>query len=220
MRSGHSRIPVIGENVDDILGVVYLKDLVPYADRSRKVRVREAMRPAVFMPDSKPLDSLLDEMQRRRNHMAVLVDEYGGIAGLVTIEDVLEEIVGEIADEYDIDETPPIQNLGGGRYRVSARLSVEDLGELYGLEIEEEDVDTVGGLMARTRPCAAARFEGRGARAGAARRGPRGCAGADAGAHRGGAQGDRKGRGREIQRRQPQWQAQGQWIGAGDPGRS
>ncbi|WP_069164338.1 hemolysin family protein [Nocardia altamirensis] len=148
VRSGHSRIPVIGENVDDILGVVYLKDLVPYAERSRKVLVGEVMRPAVFMPDSKPLDSLLDEMQRRRNHMALLVDEYGGIAGLVTIEDVLEEIVGEIADEYDIDETPPIEDLGDGRYRVSARLPVEDLGELYGLDIEEEDVDTVGGLMA------------------------------------------------------------------------
>ncbi|WP_433194055.1 hemolysin family protein [Nocardia sp. CA-107356] len=148
VRSGHSRIPVVGENVDDILGVVYLKDLVPYADRSRKVQVRDAMRPAVFMPDSKPLDSLLDEMQRRRNHMALLVDEYGGIAGLVTIEDVLEEIVGEIADEYDTDETPPIEDLGEGRYRVSARLSVDDLAELYGLEIEEEDVDTVGGLLA------------------------------------------------------------------------
>lgn len=148
VRSGHSRIPVIGENVDDIRGVVYLKDLVPFAERSRKVRVREVMRPAVFMPDSKPLDSLLDEMQRRRNHMALLVDEYGGIAGLVTIEDVLEEIVGEIADEYDVDETPPVEDLGDGRYRVSARLPVEDLGELFGLEIEEEDVDTVGGLMA------------------------------------------------------------------------
>lgn len=148
VRSGHSRIPVIGENVDDILGVVYLKDLVPYADKSRRVQVREVMRLAVFMPDSKPLDSLLDEMQRRRNHMALLVDEYGGIAGLVTIEDVLEEIVGEIADEYDTDETPPIEDLGAGRYRVSARLSVDDLAELYGLEIEEEDVDTVGGLLA------------------------------------------------------------------------
>ncbi|MFR9751522.1 hemolysin family protein [Nocardia sp. 004] len=148
VRSGHSRIPVIGENVDDILGVVYLKDLVPYTDRGRGVGVREIMRPAAFIPDSKPLDSLLDEMQRRRNHMALLVDEYGGIAGLVTIEDVLEEIVGEIADEYDTDETPPVEDLGDGRYRVSARLPVEDLGELYGLEISEEDVDTVGGLLA------------------------------------------------------------------------
>jgi CBS domain containing-hemolysin-like protein len=148
VRSGHSRVPVIGENVDDILGVVYLKDLVPYADRGKKVRVREVMRPAVFVPDSKPLDALLDEMQRRRNHMALLVDEYGGIAGLVTIEDVLEEIVGEIADEYDTDEIAPVEELGNGRYRVSARLSVEDLGELFGLEIAEEDVDTVGGLLA------------------------------------------------------------------------
>ncbi|MET8798002.1 hemolysin family protein [Nocardia sp. NPDC004568] len=148
VRSGHSRIPVIGENVDDILGVVYLKDLVPYADRGRSVRVREVMRDAVFMPDSKPLDDLLDEMQRRRNHMALLVDEYGGIAGLVTIEDVLEEIVGEIADEYDTDETPPIEELEPGRFRVSARLSIADLGELYGLPIDEEEVDTVGGLLA------------------------------------------------------------------------
>ncbi|NKY57079.1 hemolysin family protein [Nocardia flavorosea] len=148
VRSGHSRIPVIGENVDDILGVVYLKDLVPYADRGRSVRVREVMRDAVFMPDSKPLDDLLDEMQRRRNHMALLVDEYGGIAGLVSIEDVLEEIVGEIADEYDTDETPPIEELEPGRYRVSARLPVADLGDLYGLPIGEEEVDTVGGLLA------------------------------------------------------------------------
>jgi CBS domain containing-hemolysin-like protein len=148
VRSGHSRIPVIGENVDDILGVVYLKDLVPYADRGKKVRVREVMRPAVFVPDSKPLDTLLDQMQRRRNHMALLVDEYGGIAGLVTIEDVLEEIVGEIADEYDTDEIAPVEELGAGRYRVSARLSIEDLGELFGIDIDEEDVDTVGGLLA------------------------------------------------------------------------
>ncbi|MBF6273437.1 hypothetical protein A5780_14930 [Nocardia sp. 852002-20019_SCH5090214] len=150
VRSGHSRIPVIGENVDDILGVVYLKDLVPYADRGRSVQVRAVMRPAVFVPDSKPLDALLDEMQRRRNHMALLVDEYGGIAGLVTIEDVLEEIVGEIADEYDTDEIAPVEELGEGVYRVSTRLPVEDLGELFGLEIEEEDVDTVGGLLAHT----------------------------------------------------------------------
>ncbi|WP_051164474.1 hemolysin family protein [Nocardia testacea] len=148
VRSGHSRIPVIGENVDDILGVVYLKDLVPYADRGRSIRVREVMRDAVFMPDSKPLDDLLDEMQRRRNHMALLVDEYGGIAGLVTIEDVLEEIVGEIADEYDTDETPPIEEIEPGRFRVSARLPIADLGELYGLPIDEEEVDTVGGLLA------------------------------------------------------------------------
>lgn len=147
VRSGHSRIPVIGENVDDVLGVVYLKDLVA-KNHSGRTRVAELMRPAVFVPDSKPLDSLLAEMQRTHNHMALLVDEYGGIAGLVTIEDVLEEIVGEIADEYDTDETPPVERLGADKFRVSARLAVEDLGELFGLEITDDDVDTVGGLLA------------------------------------------------------------------------
>jgi CBS domain containing-hemolysin-like protein len=153
VRSGHSRIPVIGENVDDIVGVVYLKDLVQRTyystDGGRGTLVSEVMRPAVFVPDSKPLDELLREMQRDRNHMALLVDEYGAIAGLVTIEDVLEEIVGEIADEYDTDEVAPIEDLGDNRYRVSARLPIEDLGELYGREFDGDlDVDTVGGLVA------------------------------------------------------------------------
>jgi len=153
VRSGHSRIPVIGENVDDILGVVFLKDLVKQTDYSangdRDTPVALVMRPAVFVPDSKPLDALLREMQRDRNHMALLVDEYGAIAGLVTIEDVLEEIVGEIADEYDEAETAPVEDLGDNRFRVSARLPIEDLGELYGVEFEEDlDVDTVGGLLA------------------------------------------------------------------------
>jgi CBS domain containing-hemolysin-like protein len=107
------------------------------------------MRPAVFVPDSKPLDALLREMQRDRNHMALLVDEYGAIAGLVTIEDVLEEIVGEIADEYDTDEVAPVEELGDQRYRVSTRLPIEDLGELYDREFDEDlDVDTIGGLLA------------------------------------------------------------------------
>lgn len=153
VRSGHSRIPVIGENVDDIVGVVYLKDLVQRTYYStnggRDTKVSEVMRPAVFVPDSKPLDELLREMQRDRNHMCLLVDEYGAIAGLVTIEDVLEEIVGEIVDEYDAGETVPVEDLGDKRYRVSARLSIEDLGELYDIEFDEDlDVDTVGGLVA------------------------------------------------------------------------
>jgi CBS domain containing-hemolysin-like protein len=153
VRSGHSRIPVIGENVDDIVGVVYLKDLVErtYSSNNggRDTKVFEVMRSAVFVPDSKPLDALLREMQRDRNHMALLVDEYGAIAGLVTIEDVLEEIVGEIADEYDTDEVAPVEELGDKRYRVSARLPIEDLGELYDIEFDEDlDVDTVGGLLA------------------------------------------------------------------------
>ncbi|EME18211.1 hemolysin family protein [Rhodococcus triatomae] len=151
VRSGHSRIPVIGENVDDVLGVVYLKDLVDKTyhstDGGRGVAVAEVMRPAVFVPDSKPLDSLLAEMQRDRNHMALLVDEYGGIAGLVTIEDVIEEIVGEIADEYDTDEIPPVEDLEDGRYRLSARLPLEDLAELFDIEMDSDEVDTVGGLV-------------------------------------------------------------------------
>ncbi|MFT4043318.1 MAG: hemolysin family protein, partial [Gordonia sp. (in: high G+C Gram-positive bacteria)] len=149
LRSGHSRIPVIGENPDDILGVIYLKDLAAQAGAGRdlvSVRVGELMRPVEFIPDSKPLDKVLADMQRSRNHMALLVDEYGGIAGLVTIEDVLEEIVGEITDEYDTDEVAPVSAIGAGRYRVSARLPVEDLGELFDIEIDD-DVETVGGLV-------------------------------------------------------------------------
>ena len=153
VRSGHSRIPVIGENADDIVGVVYLKDLVRKTYNStnggRDTKVAEVMRPAVFVPDSKPLDDLLREMQHDRNHMALLVDEYGATAGLVTIEDVLEEIVGEIADEYDTHEVAPVENLGERTFRVSARLPIEDVGELYGIEFDPKlDVDTIGGLLA------------------------------------------------------------------------
>jgi CBS domain containing-hemolysin-like protein len=153
VRSGHSRIPVIGENVDDIVGVVYLKDLVRRTygsnDAGRDTKVSAVMRPAVFIPDSKPLDDLLREMQGDRIHMALLVDEYGATAGLITIEDVLEEIVGEIADEYDTDEVAPVEALGDNTFRVSARLSIEDVGELYDIEFDEDlEVDTVGGLLA------------------------------------------------------------------------
>ncbi len=152
VRSGHSRLPVIGENVDDVVGVVYLKDLVQQTHHEFPVdtRVGEVMRPAVFVPDSKPLDTLLREMQRDRKHMALLVDEYGAIAGLVTIEDVLEEIVGEINDEYDADEVAPWEVLGSNRFRVSTRLPIEDLTELYeDLDVGEDlEVDTVGGLLA------------------------------------------------------------------------
>jgi CBS domain containing-hemolysin-like protein len=153
IRSGHSRMPVIGEDVDDVLGVVYLKDLVRRTYYSvaaaRDITVAEVMRPAVFIPDSKPLDELLNQMQRDRVHMALLVDEYGATAGLITIEDVLEEIVGEIADEYDTDEVAPVEELGDMVFRVSARLPIEDVGELYDIELADDlDVDTVGGLLA------------------------------------------------------------------------
>ncbi|CAN5862056.1 hemolysin family protein [soil metagenome] len=153
VRSGHSRIPVIGENSDDVVGVVYLKDLIERtyysSNGGRDTKVSDVMRQPVFVPDSKPLDALLREMQRDRKHMALLVDEYGAIAGLVAIEDVLEEIVGEIADEYDTDEVAPIEDLGELTYRLSSRLPIEDLGELYDVEFDDDlDVDTVGGLLA------------------------------------------------------------------------
>ena len=161
VRSGHSRIPVIGDGADDIVGVVYLKDLVQHTyhltDGGRSVPVTDVMRSAVFVPDSKPLDDLLDEMQRDRNHIAILIDEYGGVAGLISIEDILEEIVGEIADEYDEDERAPIEPLGDGTYRVVARLGLGELTELYdeaeGVEVLfddgiEDEVDTVSGLLA------------------------------------------------------------------------
>jgi CBS domain containing-hemolysin-like protein len=153
IRSGHSRMPVIGEDVDDVVGVIYLKDLVRRtyysASAARDITVAEVMRPAVFIPDSKPLDDLLKEMQRDRIHIALLVDEYGATAGLITIEDVLEEIVGEIADEYDVNEVAPVERLGDKLFRVSARLPIEDVGELYDIEFDEDlDVDTIGGLVA------------------------------------------------------------------------
>ena len=152
VRSGHSRIPVIGENPDDVRGVVYLKDLVermlPYLEKRPDLTVDDVMRDAWFVPDSRRLDDVLEDMQSQHNHMAMLVDEYGGTAGLVTIEDVLEEIVGEITDEYDSGEVAPVEELGDGEYRVSSRLPVEDLGELYDVEIDDDDVETVGGLLA------------------------------------------------------------------------
>ncbi|SEC80378.1 MULTISPECIES: hemolysin family protein [Streptomyces] len=152
LRSGFSRIPVTGESEDDIVGIVYLKDLVRKTHISREAEsdlVSTAMRPAVFVPDTKNAGDLLREMQKERNHVAVVIDEYGGTAGIVTIEDILEEIVGEITDEYD-RELPPVVDLGDDRYRVTARLDITDLGELYGLEeYDDEDVETVGGLLAK-----------------------------------------------------------------------
>src|SRR5580658_1398197 len=152
LRSGFSRIPVIGENLDDVIGIAYLKDIVTRSHEHREgesvERVESIMRPATFAPESKPVDDLLREMQARHVHLAIVIDEYGGTAGLVTIEDILEEIVGEIADEYD-RERPQVEWLGGGTARVSARLSVEELEELFGVSIvDAEDVETVGGLLA------------------------------------------------------------------------
>ena len=152
LRSGFSRIPVTGESQDDIVGIVYLKDVVrrtfEFRDGESVERVDKVMRPAIFVPESKPVDALLKEMQAAQNHLAIVVDEYGGTAGLVTIEDIIEEIVGEITDEYDV-EPSLVEHLEDGSVRVSTRLHVEELGELFGIELEDDDVDTVGGLLAK-----------------------------------------------------------------------
>jgi CBS domain containing-hemolysin-like protein len=151
LRSGFSRIPVVGENEDDVVGIAYLKDIVawshdhPGADATEKVTT--AIRPASYVPDSKPVDELLRQMQAQRNHVAIVIDEYGGTAGLVTIEDILEEIVGEITDEYD-NERPPVEWLSDGSARVTARLSVTELEELFGVALGVDDVETVAGLLA------------------------------------------------------------------------
>ena len=140
LEHGFSRIPVVGENQDDVVGIAYLKDIVawshehPGAEATEKVAT--VMRPASYVPDSKPVDELLRQMQAQRNHMAIVIDEYGGTAGLVTIEDILEEIVGEITDEYD-NERPPVEWLSDGSARVTARLSVTELEEVFGVRVDD-----------------------------------------------------------------------------------
>ena len=152
LRSGYSRIPVVGDNLDDIVGFAYLKDLTKRVfdrhEAETTERVDSVMRPVLYVPDSKPIDALLREMQAERKHVGVVVDEYGGTAGLVTIEDVVEEIVGEITDEYDVARVD-VEHLANGSVRVSSRYPVDDLGEVCGVAVDDDDVDSVGGLMAK-----------------------------------------------------------------------
>jgi CBS domain containing-hemolysin-like protein len=152
LRSGFSRIPVIRDGLDDVVGVLYLKDVIKRVydkpDAQSTERVGSMMRDPIFCPDSKPVDELLQDMQAKRVHLVIVVDEFGGTAGMVTIEDILEEIVGEITDEYD-EENTDITPLGEGRFRVSSRLPLDELGDLFGLKLDDEDVETVGGLMAK-----------------------------------------------------------------------
>lgn len=152
VRSGFSRIPVIGADVDDLRGVLYVKDLMraihsPWDPRPDRA-VREIMRPARFIPESVAAGDVLRQMQSDNIHIAVMIDEYGGVAGIVTIEDVLEEIVGEIADEHDPAE-PEIQDLGDGSFRVPARAGVSEVGDQFDLEIDDDDVDSAGGLLSK-----------------------------------------------------------------------
>ncbi|MBI5161008.1 MAG: HlyC/CorC family transporter [Micrococcales bacterium] len=152
LRAGISRMPVVGKDADEVFGVLYLRDIVRLGyERPLEARtesVRALARPAMFVPESKKADDTLRWMQLHSTHLALVVDEYGGIAGLVTLEDLIEELVGDISDEYDRD-TPDVTVLSEGVYRVSARLPTDELGDLFGIELDDEDVDSVGGLLAK-----------------------------------------------------------------------
>ncbi len=151
VRSGFSRVPVVADSVDDVVGVLYLKDVlhrVQTRPGTRILPIQEIARSAFFVPETKPVDDLMRELQQNSVHMAIVVDEYGGIAGLVTIEDCLEEIVGELRDEHDHSE-PEVEDLGGGLVRVPARLPVDELGDLFGVELHDDEVDSAGGLLAK-----------------------------------------------------------------------
>lgn len=153
LERGVSRMPVVDDDADDVVGVLYLKDLVQFAYRDdgawREEPIRSISRPATFVPESMRAETLLQQMKRDAVHVCLVVDEYGGIAGLVTLEDLIEELVGEIADEYDHVSTE-IVTLGTDSYRVSARLPLDEVGDLFGIELEDEDVDSIGGLLAKT----------------------------------------------------------------------
>jgi CBS domain containing-hemolysin-like protein len=150
LHTGVSRMPVVGKDADEVLGILYLRDVArlhyeqPLA--AEQTLVRDLARPALFVPESKKADDTLRQMQLDSNHLAMVVDEYGGIAGLVTMEDLIEELVGDINDEYDRD-TPEVTDLGGGVFRVSARLPKDELGDLFGIELDDDDVDSAGGLL-------------------------------------------------------------------------
>ncbi|WP_163575062.1 HlyC/CorC family transporter [Halomonas faecis] len=149
--TGHSRYPVIGENLDEVKGLLLAKDLLPLISRSAEeredFRLEEVLRPAMFIPESKRLNSLLKEFRDTHNHMAVVVDEYGGTAGIVTIEDILEQIVGDIEDEHDTEEEDDIRDLGEGRYAIRALTPIEDFNERFGTRFSDEEFDTLGGLV-------------------------------------------------------------------------
>lgn len=148
IETAHSRFPVIGESKDDVIGILLAKDLLRYYAGEEEFNVREMLRPAVFIPESKPLNVLLKEFRKNRNHIAIVVDEYGGVAGLITIEDVLEQIVGDIEDEYDFDEAEDnIVQEKRGLYRVKALTEIADFNASFGTRFSDEEIDTIGGLV-------------------------------------------------------------------------
>ena len=148
IRTGHSRFPVIGENKDNVIGILLAKDLLHFYAGEEEFNVRDMLRPAVFIPESKPLNVLLKEFRKNRNHMAVVADEYGGVSGMVTIEDVIEQIVGDIEDEYDYDDVEDnIVPEKGGLYRVKALTEIADFNTHFGTRYSDHDFDTIGGLI-------------------------------------------------------------------------
>jgi magnesium and cobalt transporter len=150
LETRHSRFPVIGESKDDVIGILLAKELLNYYADPESFNLRDRLRPAVFVPESKRLNVLLREFRANRNHIAIVVDEYGGVSGLVTIEDVLEQIVGDIEDEYDFDESEDnIIAEGNGRFRVKAQTEIDDFNSQFGTTFDDDDVDTVGGIVLR-----------------------------------------------------------------------
>ena len=149
VESGHSRFPVVGEDIDEVIGVLLAKDLLRYcSDNNRdNFSLRDVLRPAIFIPESKRLNVLLKEFRASRNHMAIVVNEYGGVSGMVTIEDVLEQIVGEIEDEHDIDEGTFIRKYSDVNYTVKALTPIEEFNEYFKTEFSDEEFDTIGGLV-------------------------------------------------------------------------
>ena len=168
LEKGVSRVPIVDDDADDVVGVLYLKDLVQFGFRDeagwRDAPISRIARPAVFVPESMKAETLLQQMKRDAVHVCLVVDEYGGVSGLVTLEDLIEELVGEIADEYD-PRADEVTELEPGRYRVSARLGLDEVGDLFGIELEDEDVDSIGGLLGKAlgrvpQPGATAEYDG------------------------------------------------------------
>ena len=151
INSSHSRYPVIDGNHEKIIGILHAKDLLRFIlpDKKGHLSIKDIIRPAIFIPESKRLDSLLKEFQQKHNHMAIVIDEYGNIAGLITIEDVLEEIVGDIEDEFDKQEEPDIKSLGDNCYLIKALTTIEDINTFFNVELPDEACDTFGGLIVK-----------------------------------------------------------------------
>lgn len=152
IESAHSRFPVIGNNRDEVIGILLAKELLPYCSlqsaQPQEFRLKDLLRPATFVPESKRLNLLLNDFRETHNHMAIVVNEYGGVAGLVTIEDILEQIVGDIEDEYDIDEDhPEIREVAPNQYHVEALLPIEEFNEYFEVQLSDEEFDTIGGLV-------------------------------------------------------------------------